>query len=120
MTDDLVGDRTMQSRGCATMPQLLQVLCSPLRYKLLMCIAEQPQDVGSLARRLETRTAAISQALRQFKDAGLVTMDRDKLRHVYRLRSQVSATRTESRLMVSAVSEDGALLTLTVPVPLAG
>ena len=49
------------------------VLSSPLRLRLLLLLADQPTDVGSLARQLDRPMPAISQHLARLRSVGLVS-----------------------------------------------
>lgn len=69
----------------ATYGTVLDALGDPTRRSVLELVAERPQPVGELARRLPVSRPAVSQHLRVLKDAGLVTDTAVGTQRVYRL-----------------------------------
>lgn len=64
---------------------VLEALGDPTRRSVFELVAQGPQPVGELARRLPVSRPAVSQHLRVLKDAGLVTDTAVGTQRVYRL-----------------------------------
>jgi DNA-binding transcriptional ArsR family regulator len=60
-------------------------LADPTRRTVFERIARRPQSVGKLAAGLSVTRPAVSQHLRVLKDAGLVTVESEGTRRVYRI-----------------------------------
>jgi DNA-binding transcriptional ArsR family regulator len=60
-------------------------LGDPTRQQIIERLAARPQAVGELARGLPVSRPAVSQHLKQLKDAGLVTDQAIGTRRIYRL-----------------------------------
>ncbi|MFL5333959.1 MAG: ArsR/SmtB family transcription factor [Geminicoccaceae bacterium] len=65
--------------------RVFAALADPTRRTLFERIAEQPQTVGGLAAQLPVSRPAVSQHLRQLKDAGLVADEARGTSRVYRV-----------------------------------
>ena len=61
-----------------------RALASPTRRTLLRLVRDDAQAVGVLAERLEISQPAVSQHLAVLREAGLVTVERDGRRRLYR------------------------------------
>ena len=63
----------------------LTALGDPTRREIFERLARSPRSVGELARDLPVSRPAVSQHLRQLKEAGLVTDRAEGTRRVYRI-----------------------------------
>ena len=61
-----------------------RALASPTRRALLRLVRDEAQPVGVLAERLEVSQPAVSQHLAVLREAGLVTVEPDGRRRLYR------------------------------------
>ena len=61
-----------------------KALASPTRRALLRLVRDEAQPVGVLAERLDVSQPAVSQHLAVLRDAGLVTVEPDGRRRLYR------------------------------------
>lgn len=61
-----------------------RALASPTRRALLRLVRDEAQAVGALAERLEVSQPAVSQHLAVLREAGLVTVEPDGRRRLYR------------------------------------
>jgi DNA-binding transcriptional ArsR family regulator len=66
----------------------LDVLAEPTRRRILDVLLEGPRPVGELTSRLGLSQPGTSKHLRVLRDAGLVDVQRDAQRRVYRLRPE--------------------------------
>src|SRR6185312_5461735 len=66
-------------------PAALTALGDPTRREIFERLADGPRSVGELARNLPISRPAVSQHLRQLKEAGLVTDHAEGTRRVYRI-----------------------------------
>jgi DNA-binding transcriptional ArsR family regulator len=62
-----------------------EALADPTRREIFERLARKPAAVGKLAARLTVSRPAVSQHLKVLKDAGLVTVDEQGTRRVYRI-----------------------------------
>jgi DNA-binding transcriptional ArsR family regulator len=62
-----------------------EALGDPSRFAIMQCLAERPRAVGDLADELPITRQAVSQHLRVLKDAGLVAVQPQGTRRIYRL-----------------------------------
>jgi DNA-binding transcriptional ArsR family regulator len=63
----------------------LVALADPTRRAIFEQLGDGPRSVGALARGLPISRPAVSQHLRQLKEAGLVTDHADGTRRIYRI-----------------------------------
>lgn len=63
----------------------LAALADPTRRAIFEQLGDGPRSVGALARGLPISRPAVSQHLRQLKEAGLVTDHADGTRRIYRI-----------------------------------
>lgn len=63
----------------------LAALADPTRRAIFERLGDGPRSVGALARGLPISRPAVSQHLRQLKEAGLVTDQADGTRRIYRI-----------------------------------
>jgi DNA-binding transcriptional ArsR family regulator len=63
----------------------LDALGNPVRREILRILADSPQSVGAIARRLPISRPAVSKHLQILEAADLVGHERRGTRHVYRL-----------------------------------
>ena len=61
-----------------------RALASPTRRALLRLVRDEVQPVGVLAERLDVSQPAVSQHLAVLREAGLVSVERDGRRRLYR------------------------------------
>ena len=69
----------------STYGAVLDALGDPTRRSVVELIADRPLAVGDIAGHLPVSRPAVSQHLRVLKDAGLVVVERDGTRRLYRL-----------------------------------
>lgn len=65
--------------------RVFAALADPTRRAVFEKVAEQPQNVGALARQLPVSRPAVSQHLKVLKDAGLVTDEARGTSRIYRI-----------------------------------
>lgn len=63
----------------------LTALADPTRRAIFEQLADGPRSVGAIARGLPVSRPAVSQHLKQLKEAGLVTDHADGTRRIYRI-----------------------------------
>ena len=63
----------------------LAALADPTRRAIFEQLGDGPRSVGALARSLPVSRPAVSQHLKQLKEAGLVTDHADGTRRIYRI-----------------------------------
>jgi DNA-binding transcriptional ArsR family regulator len=68
--------------------RVFAALADPTRRTIFERIAEQPQSVGALAAQLPVSRPAVSQHLKQLKDAGLVSDEARGTSRIYRIDPQ--------------------------------
>jgi DNA-binding transcriptional ArsR family regulator len=61
-----------------------QALASPARRRVLALVRDEPRSVGDLAEVLHVSQPAVSQHLAALRSAGLVTVEADGRRRIYR------------------------------------
>jgi DNA-binding transcriptional ArsR family regulator len=61
-----------------------RALANPTRRELLRLVRDEAQPVGALAERLDVSQPAVSQHLAVLREAGLVTVEPDGRRRLYR------------------------------------
>ncbi len=66
----------------------LSALSVPTRRELLEALRTKPMSVQELTALVPVSQAAVSQHLRKLSEAGLVEMESDGARHVYRVRRE--------------------------------
>jgi DNA-binding transcriptional ArsR family regulator len=67
----------------------LKALAEPRRVAMLRLVRDQPRSVGEIAGHFEDITQqAVSQHLRELREAGLVAVHRDGQRRMYMLRPE--------------------------------
>jgi DNA-binding transcriptional ArsR family regulator len=67
----------------------LKALAEPRRVAMLRLVRDRPRSVGEIARHFEDITQqAVSQHLRELREAGLVVVHRDGQRRMYMLRPE--------------------------------
>ncbi len=71
-----------------TVSTALDVLAEPSRRRILDVLLEGPTPVGELTARLGLTQPGTSKHLRVLREAGLVDVQRDAQRRVYRLRPE--------------------------------
>jgi DNA-binding transcriptional ArsR family regulator len=69
-----------------TYSQTIRALAVPTRRSILEALQTQPMSVQQLTEILPISQAAVSQHLKRLRAAGLVEMESEGARHVYRLR----------------------------------
>jgi len=94
---------------------VLRALQSSHALEVLFCLAEEPTDVQTLADRLEIDYSAVSKALGRLRSLKLVTMWRDKRRHLYCLGNAITFGRGDGQITLQFKSEQGASLVLALP-----
>ena len=72
----------------AAVSSTLDVLAEPTRRRILDVLLEGPSPVGDLTARLGLSQPGTSKHLRVLREAGLVDVQRDAQRRVYRLRPE--------------------------------
>jgi DNA-binding transcriptional ArsR family regulator len=65
--------------------EVMKVLASPRRLEILHLLAEEPMEVGGIARHIGASQPNVSQHLAVLRSAGLVETDRDGREIRYRL-----------------------------------
>ncbi len=92
---------------CATMPDLLDVVRSPVRLEILARLAESPKDVSSLSKEMNLEIQAVSHHLRPLLKTGLVEFEQVKQNHVYRLSERVTTFARGEKLHLQIATSDG-------------
>jgi len=75
----------MDSERFQILLTIFKVLADETRLRIVGMVAQQPCSVEELATRLELKAPTVSHHLQRLKAAGLVSMQRDKNAHLYRL-----------------------------------
>jgi DNA-binding transcriptional ArsR family regulator len=65
----------------------LRALADPNRRRILALVRDRPHAVGDIAEGVGMSQQAVSHHLRVLRDAGLVTEQRDRTRHLYAVRT---------------------------------
>ena len=92
---------------CATMPDLLDVVRSPVRLEIITRLAESAKDVSSLSKEMHLEIQAVSHHLRPLLKTGLVEFKHVKQKHVYRLSERVTTFARGEKLHLQIATSDG-------------
>jgi len=63
-------------------------LAEPRRRAILMLVRDEPLSVNEIAAHFEVTQQAVSQHLKVLKEAGLVSVTRQRQKHLYQLRPE--------------------------------
>ena len=89
--NELVGagdwQQPLDDNVVTTAVEVLRLLADATRLRLLALLAEGPQDVTTLAAKVDASRSSVSQHLGRLRWAGLVTARREGRRMIYRLSS---------------------------------
>ena len=97
----------VQVSPCATMPDLLGVVRSPVRLEILTRLAKSPKDVSSLSKEMNLEVQAVSHHLRPLLKTGLVEFKQVKQKHVYRLSERVTTFARGEKVQLQIATSDG-------------
>lgn len=75
--------------------EVFLALGNKTRLEVLKHLAEGPKDVTTLAACVRRGPSGVSQALAKLAEIGIVDMERDKLRHIYRISQRVRLEKRE-------------------------
>ena len=89
------------------MPDLLDVVRSPVRLEILMRLAKSPKDVSSLSKEMNLEIQAVSHHLRPLLKTGLVEFEQVKQKHLYRLSERVTTFARGEKLHLQLATSDG-------------
>ena len=67
---------------------VISALAVPMRRSLFEALRRRPMSVHELTEMVPVSQAAVSQHLKKLREAGLVEMESDGARHVYRVRRE--------------------------------
>jgi DNA-binding transcriptional ArsR family regulator len=95
--------------------ELLGVLASPARIELLGQLSASPQDVSSLAEKLDLEIDHVSHHLAKLRDRGLVTFMRDGKRHIYELTGAVRMGVCQERMCLVVSCADLGEIIISMP-----
>ena len=85
----------MRAAAAAETPEsALRALADPNRRRILAVVRDQPRAVGEIAQQVDMSQQAVSFHLQVLRGAGLVTVRRDRTRHLFLVRTDgLSAVR---------------------------
>lgn len=95
--------------------EILQLIACPLRIEILLCLAEQPCDVGQLAAAIELELSHVSKNLSKLHAAGIVDYVRHGHRKIYSVSRSVRSLNVGDATCLDIQSPDGGSLRLTIP-----
>lgn len=78
----------MDPERYARMLALFKVLADDTRLRILGMVAEKPCAVEELAARLQLKEPTVSHHLQRLREAGLVSVERDKNARLYRMQNE--------------------------------
>ncbi len=97
----------VQGSPCATMPDLLDIVRSPVRLEIITRLAKSAKDVSSLSKEMNLEIQAVSHHLRPLLKTGLVEFKQVKQKHVYRLSERVTTFARGEELHLQIATSDG-------------
>ncbi len=114
------GKRRQQKYASSSLIDLLGLLRSEPRRRILIQLAAGPKDVATLAAEMKLSASTIRHHLRRLRDRRLVHVRRVAKRCLYRHSSSVSAIVGRQRVILRVATPDGSQVTLMTPAQVGG